>query len=106
MDIKDVLEFTDYLFFSQTGKHIDSLQESILKGTLDGQKYSEIAEAEHCTEGHVRNVASELWQNISSALGEEVNKYNFRRTLQKPNFSITSSSFTKEFIISSCWILL
>ncbi|CAD5979462.1 putative WD repeat-containing protein alr2800 [Planktothrix tepida] len=98
MDIKDVLEFTDYLFFSQTGKHIDSLQESILKGTLDGQKYSEIAEAEHCTEGHVRNVASELWQNISSALGEEVNKYNFRRTLQKPNFSITSSSFTKEFI--------
>lgn len=89
MDVKDILQFTDSLFFSETGKHIDRLQETILKGTLDGQKYSEIAEAEHCTEGHVRNVASELWQILSNALGQEVNKSNLRRTLQRSYFSIS-----------------
>ncbi|MEG4074430.1 NB-ARC domain-containing protein [Microcoleus sp. Pol14C2] len=97
MDVKDILQFTDSLFFSETGKHIDRLQETILKGTWEGQKYSDIAEEEHCTEGHVRNVASELWQIISNALGQEVNKSNFRRTLQKSYLSISSSTFTTEF---------
>lgn len=87
MDVKDVLQFTDRLFFSETGKHIDRLQETIVKGTLDGQKYSEIAEEEHCTEGHVRNVASELWQILSNALGQEVNKSNFRATFKRLNFA-------------------
>jgi hypothetical protein len=98
MDVKDVLQFTDTLFFSETGKHIDRLQETILKGTLDGQKYSDIAESEHCTEGHVRNVASELWQILSNVLGQEVNKSNLRRTLQKSYLSINSSNFRKEFV--------
>ncbi|MEG4320794.1 MULTISPECIES: NB-ARC domain-containing protein [unclassified Microcoleus] len=98
MDVKDILQFTDSLFFSETGKHIDRLQETIVKGTWDGQKYSDIAEEEHCTEGHVRNVASELWQILSNALDREVNKSNFRRTLQKSYLSISSSNFTKEFI--------
>ena len=97
MDVKDVLQFTDSLFFSESGKHIDRLQETILKGTLDGQKYSEIAKEEHCTEGHVRNVASELWQILSNALDIEVNKSNLRRTLQKSYLSISSSTFTTEF---------
>ena len=92
------MQFTDSLFFSETGKHIDRLQETILKGAWEGQKYSEIAEEEHCTEGHVRNVASELWQIISNALGQEVNKSNLRRTLQKSYLSINSSNFRKEFV--------
>ena len=102
MDVKDVLQFTDSLFFSETGKHIDRLQETILKGALDGQKYSDIAESEHCTEGHVRNVASELWQILSNALGQEVNKSNLKRTLQRSYLSIRSSPFTKVSNINFC----
>ena len=94
MEIKDVLQFTDSLFFSETGKHIDPLQEAILKGTLDGQKYSEIAEKENCTKGHVRNVASDLWQILSHALGEEVNKFNFRHRFKISYLSIRSSNLT------------
>ena len=102
MDVKDVLQFTDSLFFAETGKHIDCLQESILKGTWDGQKYSDIAAEEHCTEGHVRNVASELWQTLSNALGQEVNKSNCKRILQKSYLSISSSPFTKVTNINFC----
>jgi hypothetical protein len=102
MDVKDVLQFTDSLFFSETGKHIDRLQETILKGALDGQKYSDIAESEHCTEGHVRNVASELWQILSNALGQEVNKSNLKRTLQRSYLSIRSSPFTNVGNVNFC----
>ncbi|NTW21017.1 MAG: ATP-binding protein, partial [Nostocales cyanobacterium W4_Combined_metabat2_030] len=94
MEIKDVLEFTDIVFFNETGKHIDGLQEAILKGTLEGHKYSEIAQKEHCSEGHLRNIASELWQILSNALGEEVNKSNFRHLLKRSYLSIISSPFT------------
>jgi hypothetical protein len=102
MDVKNVLQFTDSLFFSETGKHIDRLQETILKGALDGQKYSDIAESEHCTEGHVRNVASELWQILSNALGQEVNKSNLKRTLQRSYLSIRSSPFTNVGNVNFC----
>jgi hypothetical protein len=102
MDVKDILQFTDSLFFSETGKHIDRLQETILKGALDGQKYSDIAESEHCTEGHVRNVASGLWQIISNALGHEVNKSNLKRTLQRSYLSIRSSPFTNVSNVNFC----
>ncbi len=102
MDVKNVLEFTDSLFFSETGKHIDRLQETILKGTWEGQKYSDIAEEEHCTEGHVRNVASELWQIISNALGQEVNKSNCKRILQRSYLSIRSSPFTNISNVNFC----
>jgi hypothetical protein len=102
MDVQEVLQFTDSLFFSETGKHLDRLQETILKGTLEGRKYSEIAEEEHCTEGHVRNVASDLWQVLSNALGQEVNKSNLRRTLQKSYLSISSSPFTNVSNVNFC----
>jgi len=91
MDI-DVLKFTDSLFFSETGQHINRLQKVILTGTLHGQKYSEIAKAENCTEGHVRNVASQLWQVLSNALDQEVNKSNLSHILHRYNFSIIVSS--------------
>lgn len=75
---------------------MDDLQEAILRGAWKGQRYSKIAEEFHCTEGHVRNVASELWQVLSNVLGEELNKSNFKTTLERCRFSIISSKFAKD----------
>ena len=96
MDVKEVLRFTEDLVFSKTGEHLDDLQEAILRGAWKGQRYSKIAEESHCTEGHVRNVASELWQVLSDVLGEELNKSNFKTTLERCRFSIISSKFAKD----------
>ncbi len=88
MDVKEVLRFAEDLVFSKTGEHLDDLQQAILRGAWKGQRYSKIAEESHCTEGHVRNVASELWQVLSDVLGEELNKSNFKTTLERCRFSI------------------
>jgi NB-ARC domain len=59
----------------------------ILRGTLQGQKYSKIADESHCSEGHIKDIASELWKLFSKILGEEVTKSNFRVRLEKVKFS-------------------
>jgi len=83
MDIAEVLKLADELLFTHTGEHLDHLQEIILKGTLQGQKYAKIASENSLSEGHVRDSASELWQALSDVLGEDVNKLNARNILEK-----------------------
>jgi len=87
MDVHEILTLADELVFTQTGKHLDNLQQDILRGACKGKKYSKIAEEFHCSEGHVKDVASELWKVLSQALGQEVNKFNFRATVERLNFS-------------------
>ena len=69
MDTKEIFETIDNLVFSQTGKHLDNLQSGILKSVFNGQKYSEVANENNCTEGHARDKAYELWRTLSDALG-------------------------------------
>ncbi|MEG3975270.1 NB-ARC domain-containing protein [Microcoleus sp. herbarium8] len=87
MDVREVLKIADYLVFINTGKHLDNLQEVILRGTLQCQKYSKIADESHCSEGHIKDIASALWKLLSEVLGEEVNKGNFRVRLEQVKFS-------------------
>ncbi len=95
MDVKEVLQLVDDLVFAKTDEHLDDLQQAIVRGVWQGQKYSKIAEEFHCTEGYVRNVASEVWQIISGVIGETVNKSNFRATIERQQLFIVSSNFEK-----------
>ena len=83
MNTQEVISYLDELLFSQTGKHLDSLQVSILKGVLNGQKYTDIAQDYNCTAGHAKDKAYELWQLLSEALDEDINKSNFRATIER-----------------------
>ncbi|MFB2838225.1 ATP-binding protein [Floridanema evergladense] len=83
MDIAEILKLADELLFTHTGEHLDNLQETILKMTLQGERYAKIASEKHLSEGHIRDIASELWQKLSDALGENINKLNVRKILEK-----------------------
>jgi hypothetical protein len=83
MDIEEVLEFADHLIFAMTGKHLDSLQQAILRGAWENHKYREIAEAHHRSEVYVKEVGFKLWQALSDIFGETVNKGNFRSVLER-----------------------
>ncbi|MGK7925608.1 MAG: hypothetical protein AB4290_10245 [Spirulina sp.] len=64
----------DELVFTETGKHLDDLQLAILKGVL---------------KGHVKDEGYELWKILSEILGEDLNKFNFRATIER--LGITNS---------------
>ena len=98
MNVEEILKFADDVVFAKTGKHLDNVQEAILRGTWQDQKYPKIPEELHRSEGHVRDIASELGKILSEVLGKEVNKSNFRSTLQRSHFSIISSHFQKDFV--------
>ncbi|MEK0178910.1 NB-ARC domain-containing protein [Microcoleus anatoxicus] len=98
MDVEEILKFTDNLVFTKTGKHLDNVQEAILLGAWSGQKYPKIAEEAYCSEGHARDVASDLWKILSDILGEAVNKSNFKSTFKRQQFSIVSSHYWKDTV--------
>ena len=92
MELKEILRFADERVCAKTGKHLDDLQEAILKEALQGRKYAKIAQERDCTEGYVRVAAAELWKILSEALGEEVSKVNVRSKLERAKFYNSYSS--------------
>ncbi|MEG4104994.1 NB-ARC domain-containing protein [Microcoleus sp. S13_C5] len=92
MDVQELLRLADGLVFTKTGKHLDDLQQAVVRGTWQGKRYSEISQEVHCTERHVRNIASKLWQILSKILEEDINKSNFSSTMERYEISKISNS--------------
>ena len=83
MDIAEVLTLADQLIFAKTGKHLDYVQDAILRGTLQDATYTQIAQELYSSPSHVRNVGSELWKILSKGLKKNITKNNFRAVLEK-----------------------
>jgi hypothetical protein len=82
MDIKTLLEWTDKQVLEKTGKHLDSLQESILQGIWEHQDYEEIAKDNQRSYDHIKKEAWKLWQLLSGVFQEDIKKSNVRSILE------------------------
>jgi hypothetical protein len=100
-DVHSLVSTVDELIFSHTGEHLDDLQQAILEGALDYQKYAEIAKNTHRSEKYIKDVAGKLWQTISTALGEEVSKSNIKSSLRRYYYSNFSNVATDSVQINS-----
>jgi hypothetical protein len=89
MDIIEVLQIADNLVFADTGKHLDDIQETVIKGVWEGKTYDKIADNSHCSESHIRNIGYKLWRTFSNHLEQDIHKSNFRSTLSR--LKLTSS---------------
>lgn len=83
MEVEAALEVADAFVFAETGKHLNTLQTAIFCGSWLGQKYEEIAEANYCSDTHVKMVGAALWEKLSQSLAERVTKKNFRAVLER-----------------------
>ncbi|MEG3968680.1 ATP-binding protein [Microcoleus sp. T2B6] len=102
MELKEVLRFADEKVFSKTGKHLDDLQEAILKETLQGRKYAtKIAQDRDCSEGYVRVAASELWKILSDVFDEDVTKVNVRAILERAKFYNSPSAIGRDHVTNN-----
>lgn len=90
MDIHEVLEFVDQVVYDKTGKRLNDLQRGIIQGTLNRQKYAEIADSYRLSEGHVKDRGYELLQMLSDVFDEPVDKHNLKSVLErKGNLNIS-----------------
>jgi len=53
MNLTEVLKLAEDLVFARTGKHLNDLQERILRGTWEDEGYKEIAKAVNRSEDRV-----------------------------------------------------
>lgn len=83
MDTQELVNYLDELLYDSTGKHIDSLQVAILKGVLNGAKYKDIADEYKCSASHAKDEAYKLWRSLSDTLNEDINKSNFKATIDR-----------------------
>lgn len=72
--------------------YLNKVQELVLRQTLEGKTYSEIASSYCYDSEYIKSVGCELWQLLSKSFGEQVNKSNFQQFIRR---YVTSSSYVK-----------
>jgi hypothetical protein len=102
MDIAEALKIADNLVFQSRNKRLNDLERSIIEGVCEGKKYSQIAADNYCEQSHVNDVAADLWKAISSAVGEQVKKANFRSTIERYRSENSSSFFGQISSLNFC----
>ncbi|MEG3925902.1 MULTISPECIES: ATP-binding protein [unclassified Microcoleus] len=93
MNVEYVVQWVNNLIVDKTGEHLTPLQEAILTGVWQRQKYPQIAKEFNCSESHVKKEAAKLWEKLREELGEDLNKLNFRSKLEKKHRVSQGSNF-------------
>lgn len=84
MEFKEAFGIVDKAVFDKQANHLNDVQKAILSGTWERQEYHKIAENHGYTPDYLKNdVGSKLWKILSEALGEKVNKKNFRTVVER-----------------------
>lgn len=83
VELDAVIDRLNDLLATMTGKQLSELQRVIIEQVWADRKYAEIADSYSCTEGHVKDISSDLWKILSQVLSTKVNKNNLRIVLQQ-----------------------
>src|SRR4028118_1544580 len=85
-NIEKLVEFAILLVATETGVSLNYIQKVLLRESLLEHKkiYDKIAEENKYSESYIKfSVAPKLWQLLSQAMGEKVNKTNFPALLEQ-----------------------
>lgn len=80
MNIDEILKAVEQAVL---GRQLTPIEQFILRQSWDGQTYNQMAQT--CTYGipHIKDVGSQLWHDLSKALGERVTKKNLILVLKQ-----------------------
>jgi len=101
MQVHKVLQVVDEAVYLKTGKHLNDLQRQIIEGTLNRQKYCDIADNYGCSAGHAKDIGYELLQMLSDVFDEPVDKNNLKSVLERQgnlNISLGNKSINSHTI--------
>jgi hypothetical protein len=86
MPVETVLQLLDELVLNKTGEHLNHTQKTILKSSLEGKTYADIANESYLSEGHIGDMGSELWKILSDILGIDISKKTAKSILGNGDF--------------------
>lgn len=91
LDLNEALSIVNQVMLSQQGRELNDAETVLFKGSWQGLTYDKIAENSFYTANYFKgDVGHNFWKNLSKALGEDVNKRNFKGAIAraKENFNI------------------
>jgi AAA-like domain len=96
MNFEEGLKILDTAIFRKTNRHLKDVEIIVLQGSWQGMNYDEIANNQGYAAKYLRqDVGFKLWKLLSEALGEEVNKTNFRSAIERYNLDYRNISPTQ-----------
>ncbi|MCT7971718.1 NB-ARC domain-containing protein [Laspinema olomoucense] len=101
MDIQELSKWTDEQVFAETGKHLSSLQKSILESILQHKNFHKIAEQNGYSYDHVKKEGAKLWKMLSGVFAEAIEQSNVRAILENKSGSAIYSFFNSPQINSN-----
>jgi 6-pyruvoyl-tetrahydropterin synthase len=103
MYAQEALKIVDELMSESSHGYLNDLERAIVQGVCEGKKYEEIAKESGCTKGHVTDIASTLWQDLSAVLSEKVSKKNIKAIIERHRSSATvSDGFVQISSVNVC----
>jgi Uma2 family endonuclease len=83
METESIVDGLEQVLANRTGSRLNPVQRLILRQVWQGLKYREIAEDSGYTEGHIKDVGSDLWKLLSKVFGAKVTKSNCKAVLKR-----------------------
>jgi tetratricopeptide (TPR) repeat protein len=83
MDTESIISHCDRALRQRTGRRLSELQRLVLQQVYQGQKYREIADDAGYTEGHIKDVGSDLWKLLSQAFDTKFTKSNCKAAIKR-----------------------
>ncbi|WP_448571281.1 AAA-like domain-containing protein [Trichothermofontia sp.] len=91
VDLETAIALVNDWLQAKTGKPLNSLQATILRGAWLAVTYETIAQNTPWSEAHIKAVGADLWASLSAHLEEAVTKKNFRATIERRAASLRSA---------------
>ena len=95
MNLEIALQFIDAALLAKQKRKLNSLEISILRGSWQGQTYEQIAESSEYSFNYLmRDVGPKFWRLLTEVFGENVNKNNIQKVVNKL-YKTSNFSFKK-----------
>ena len=95
-DISKLVELADSLVYQKTGKHLETVEQDILRQTLQGKKLTSINFPSYENSYVQRFRAPKLWDLLSVVTGEKVRKKTVLEVLQRVEKQRSQSGATNQ----------
>lgn len=106
MNVEDAINFANTLVHQQTGQYLNAIQTIIIRQLWSNPRlnYIKIASDNQYSHEYIKQVGKELWDTLTTSLGEIVSKANFkvvferRWNLQSPPPIIDNPEYDPNFV--------
>ena len=82
--LETALQTVDDIISRHQGRHLKDLEDAIFRGAWKSKTYDRIAEETGYTRDYIsKDIGCKLWKYLSTCLGEEVTKTNFKTAIKR-----------------------